>query len=165
MYLRRSFQALAIATVGIAAGPTVATEQTAPPLPNILSMRERAKVIDCILAERLDTVVPQIMREEYVDLWLLISREYFEEPAVKSMLDANSMAARRRTILVFYDPGDGQPIERLTVSRYGLAGLFEPSWDPDDQPNQWRPLRTSLLREIPQRSQSISRTQQLSATV
>ncbi|WP_287445319.1 M24 family metallopeptidase [Altererythrobacter sp.] len=161
MYLRRSFQALAIATVGIAAGPTVAsttslgtipmseTEQTSPPLPDILSMRERAKVIDRILAERLDTVVPQIMREEDVDLWLLMSREYFEEPVVRSMLDAKSMAARRRTILIFYDPGDGQPIERLTVSRYGLAGLFEPSWDPDDQPNQWKAVADIIAQRDP----------------
>lgn len=161
MYLRRSFQALAIATVGIAAGPTVAsttslgtipmseTEQTSPPLPDILSMRERAKVIDRILAERLDTVVPQIMREEDVDLWLLMSREYFEEPVVRSMLDAKSMAARRRTILIFYDPGDGQPIERLTVSRYGLAGLFEPSWDPDDQPNQWKAVANIIAQRDP----------------
>ena len=161
MYLRRLFQALAIATVGIAAGPTVAsttslgtipmseTEQTSPPLPDILSMRERAKVIDRILAERLDTVVPQIMREEDVDLWLLMSREYFEEPVVRSMLDAKSMAARRRTILIFYDPGDGQPIERLTVSRYGLAGLFEPSWDPDDQPNQWKAVANIIAQRDP----------------
>ena len=161
MYLRRSFQALAIATVGIAAGPTVAsttslgtipmseTEQTSPPLPDILSMRERAKVIDRILAERLDTVVPQIMRQEDVDLWLLMSREYFEEPVVRSMLDAKSMAARRRTILIFYDPGDGQPIERLTVSRYGLAGLFEPSWDPDDQPNQWKAVANIIAQRDP----------------
>ena len=161
MYLRRSFQALAIAIVGIAAGPTVAsttslgtlpmseTEQTSPPLPDILSMRERAKVIDRILAERLDTVVPQIMREEDVDLWLLMSREYFEEPVVRSMLDAKSMAARRRTILIFYDPGDGQPIERLTVSRYGLAGLFEPSWDPDDQPNQWKAVANIIAQRDP----------------
>ncbi|TWJ09862.1 M24 family metallopeptidase [Altererythrobacter ishigakiensis] len=161
MYLRRSFQALAIATVGIAAGPTVAsttsigkipmseTEQTSPPLPDILSMRERAKVINRILAERLDTVIPQIMREEDVDLWLLMSREYFEEPVVRSMLDAKSMAARRRTILIFYNPGDGQPIERLTVSRYGLAGLFEPSWDPDDQPNQWKAVANIIAQRDP----------------
>ncbi|MBO6609246.1 MAG: aminopeptidase P family protein [Altererythrobacter sp.] len=125
------------------------TEQTSPPLPDILSMRERAKVIDRILAERLDTVVPQIMREEDVDLWLLMSREYFEEPVVRSMLDAKSMAARRRTILIFYDPGDGQPIERLTVSRYGLAGLFEPSWDPDDQPNQWKAVADIIAQRDP----------------
>ncbi|MBO6945792.1 MAG: aminopeptidase P family protein [Altererythrobacter sp.] len=125
------------------------TEQTSPRLPDILSMRERAKVIDRILAERLDTVVPQIMREEDVDLWLLMSREYFEEPVVRSMLDARSMAARRRTILIFYDPGDGQPIERLTVSRYGLAGLFEPSWDPDDQPNQWKAVANIIAQRDP----------------
>ena len=52
------------------------------------------------------------------------------------MLDAESMSARRRTILILHDPGEGQEIERLTVSRYGLGGLFEPAWSPEEQPDQ-----------------------------
>ncbi|MBV7259682.1 M24 family metallopeptidase [Erythrobacter sp. WH158] len=125
------------------------TEQATPQLPVILTMRERADVIDRILAERLDTVIPQIMREEGVDLWLMMSREYFEEPVVASMLDAKSMAARRRTILIFFDPGEGQPIERLTVSRYGLAGLFEPSWNPEEQPDQWQAVADIIAARDP----------------
>nr|WP_298926957.1 M24 family metallopeptidase [uncultured Erythrobacter sp.] len=129
--------------------PMSETEQAAPQLPPILTMRDRADVIDRILAERLDTVIPQIMREEGVDLWLMMSREYFEEPVVASMLDAKSMSARRRTILIFHDPGEGQPIERLTVSRYGLAGLFGPSWNPDEQPDQWQAVADIIAARDP----------------
>lgn len=114
------------------------TEQAAPAVPPILSARERAETENRILAERLDTVIPAIMRAEGIDLWLLVAREYFEEPVVASMLDAESMHARRRTILIFHDPGEGKPVERLTVSRYGLGGLFAPAWDPVKQPDQWQ---------------------------
>ena len=131
--------------------PMSETEQVDPQLPPILSVRERAEIIDAILAERLDTVIPQIMREQGIDMWLLMAREYFEEPVVATMLDANSMSARRRTILVFHDPGDGQPIERLTVSRYGLAGLFEPSWDPAEQPDQWKAVAELIADRDPAR--------------
>ena len=120
-----------------------------PALPAILPMRERAEVIDAILAERLDTIVPTIMREQGIDLWLLMSREYFEDPVTASMLDANSFSARRRTILVFHDRGNGQPIERLTISRYGLADLFEPAWDPDEQPDQWKAVADLIAERDP----------------
>jgi Xaa-Pro aminopeptidase len=114
------------------------TEQAAPTVPPILSARERADTENRILAERLDTVIPAIMRAEGIDLWLLVAREYFEEPVVASMLDGENMHARRRTILIFHDPGAGKPVERLTVSRYGLGGLFMPAWDPAKQPDQWQ---------------------------
>ena len=118
------------------AGPSE-SEAAAPALPPILSPRERAATENRILAERLDTLIPQIMRAEGVDLWLLVAREYFEEPVVATMLDAENMHARRRTILIFFDPGEGKPVERLTVSRYGLGGLFAPAWNPDEEPDQW----------------------------
>lgn len=114
------------------------TEQAAPAVPPILSARERAETENRILTERLDTVIPAIMRAEGIDLWLLVAREYFEEPVVATMLDAENMHARRRTILIFHDPGAGKPVERLTVSRYGLGGLFMPAWDPAKQPDQWK---------------------------
>ena len=111
--------------------PMSETEQAHPALPPILTLRDRAKVVDAILADRLETVVPRLMREQKIDMWVLVAREYLEDPVVATMLDAESLRARRRTILVFYDPGAGKPIERLTVSRYGLGGLFKPVWKPD----------------------------------
>jgi Xaa-Pro aminopeptidase len=133
---------LVLFAVPAAAGPVFLemseTEEPAPVVPPILSARERAETENRILAERLDTIVPAIMREKGIDLWLLVAREYFEDPVVASMLDAESMHARRRTILIFHDPGGGKPVERLTVSRYGLGGLFAPAWDPAKQPDQWQ---------------------------
>jgi Xaa-Pro aminopeptidase len=127
------------------------TEQVAPAVPPILSARERAETENRILAARLDTAIPAIMRAEGIDLWLLVAREYFEEPVVASMLDAESMHARRRTILIFHDPGGGKPVERLTVSRYGLGGLFAPAWDPAKQPDQWQAAADLVAARNPAR--------------
>ncbi len=128
--------------------PAPATAQDMPP---ILPLRERAAVQDAWLAERLDIIVPRLMREQGVDAWVLIAREYLEDPVMTTMLDARSLRARRRTILVFHDPGEGRPIERLTVSRYGLGGLFAPAWDPDAQPDQWARLGAIVAERNPRR--------------
>lgn len=127
------------------------TENAKPAFPGILPLEDRAKIRDEWLAERLDTVVPVLMRENDIDMWILIAREYLEDPVVSTMLDAQSMHARRRTILIFYDPGNGEPIERLTVSRYGLAGLFTSAWDPETQPNQWQRLGELVTERDPRK--------------
>jgi Xaa-Pro aminopeptidase len=124
-------------------------EQPAPALPAILPVREQAKLENAILADRLDTIVPRLMRAQKVSMWLLVAREYFEEPVVATMLNAESLHARRRTILIFFDPGGGKPIERLTVSRYGLGGLFKPAWDPDKQPDQWKAVADIIAARDP----------------
>ncbi|MFO6446075.1 M24 family metallopeptidase [Erythrobacter sp. NE805] len=131
--------------------PLSETEATAPALPAILAPQERAEIENRILRERLDTVIPQIMRAEGVDLWLLVAREYFEEPVVATMLDAENMHARRRTILIFHDPGEGRAVERLTVSRYGLGGLFAPAWNPDRQPDQWAAVAELIAARNPRK--------------
>ena len=115
----------------------------------LFGLRERAVFIDNVLKTRLDTLLPQLMREEGIDMWVLMSREYFEDPVTASMLDAKSMHARRRTILILFDPGNGAPIERLTVSRYGLAGLFDPAWDPAIQPDQWQAVADIIAKRNP----------------
>lgn len=131
--------------------PMSQTEQAHPPLPEVLTQRDRAKVVDAILADRLETVIPRLMREQGVDMWVLVAREYLEDPVVATMLDGESMRARRRTILVFHDPGAGKPVERLTVSRYGLGGLFKPVWNPDAQPDQWKALADVIAARDPKK--------------
>lgn len=128
-----------------------AMEQDAPTAPKVLPLRDRARLQDKWLAERLDRLVPALMREQGIDMWVLIAREYLEDPVVATMLDAKSMHARRRTVLIFYDPGGGRPVERLTVSRYGLANLFKPAWNPDQEPDQWRQLGKLIAERRPKR--------------
>lgn len=160
----RNFKAVWAAAVAAALAPLGAAhaaeplvipmsdvEQAKPAMPQVLTMRERAKVQNALLADRLDKVVPRLMREQKIDMWVLVAREYFEEPVIATMLNAESMHARRRTILVFFDPGEGKPIERLTVSRYGLGGLFQPAWVPEQQPDQWKALAEIIAKRDPKK--------------
>lgn len=145
------FAAGSIAPASPIAPAANSVEQAVPTAPAILPLRDRALLEDKWLAERLDRVVPALMREQNIDMWVLIAREYLEDPVVATMLDAESMHARRRTILLFYDPGGGQPLERLTVSRYGLANLFKAAWNPDQEPDQWRQLGKIIRERQPKR--------------
>ncbi len=141
---------LAGAQPGVAFQPA-AGEARNPVMPTLLPLKEQAKLQDRWLRSRLDTIVPALMREHGFDMWVMIAREYLEDPVVATMLDAESMHARRRTILIFFDPGGGKPVERLTVSRYGLRGLFMPAWDPDKQPDQWRRLGELIAERNPKK--------------
>ena len=95
----------------------------------ILPLREQAEIRNGWLRERLDTLIPALMAQAGLDMWLVIAREYNEDPVVMTLLPEPEMAARRRTILVFARRSDGGA-DRLTISRYGLRGLYEAVWDP-----------------------------------
>lgn len=109
-----------------------------PALPKILSMRERAEVRDRWLTQRLDTIVPALMNETDTDMWVLIAREYNEDPVVSTMLPATWISARRRTILVFTRRGDR--VERTAIARYPVGDVFPSAWDPEIEPDQWKRL-------------------------
>jgi hypothetical protein len=139
-----------------AASPAVShsadqAESLSPALPPVLPLRSQARLRDVWLAERLETLVPKLMRENGIDMWILVAREYAEDPVVSTMLDAESFHARRRMILVFFDPGDGKPVERMTVSRYGLGSLFASAWNPDTQPDQWARLGEIVAARNPKK--------------
>lgn len=131
--------------------PVEGEQSTSPAMPPILSLREQAKVRDAWLLERFDTVLPQLMRENGVDMWVLVAREYLEDPVVTTMLNATNLRARRRTIIVFFDPGAGKPIERLVVSKHGMGDLYTPVWDMDKQPDQWARLREVIAERNPKK--------------
>ncbi|GGE09924.1 Xaa-Pro aminopeptidase [Polymorphobacter glacialis] len=127
------------------------TEPADPAFPVIMPLRDRAALENIWLKQRLDTIVPALMRENQIDMWVMVAREYLEDPVVATMLDGTSFSARRRTILVFYDPGAGKAVERFTVSRYGLSGLFDPAWNPEEQPDQWKALADIIKARNPKR--------------
>jgi hypothetical protein len=104
--------------------------------PQILSMRERAEVMDRWTENRLDTLIPELMRREKIDMWVLVAREYNEDPVLLTMLPATWQSSRRTTILLFYDNGEGETVERLAVARYDI-GFFKTEWNPEEEPDQW----------------------------
>jgi len=117
----------------------------------ILSMQDRAIVIDRLLEDKLQTKLPGLMRREGFDMWVVISREYNEDPIIKTLLPATWLAARRRTILVMYDPGPGKEIETLAVARYDVGTAFKRAWDPEKQPDQWKRLAEIISERQPEK--------------
>ncbi|MEM9857288.1 MAG: M24 family metallopeptidase [Bacteroidota bacterium] len=108
--------------------------------PLVLSMKDRAAVIDRLLEEKVKTTLPGLMRREGIDMWIVISREYNEDPIIKTLLPSTWLAARRRTILVMYDRGIKQGVETLAVARYDVGKTFTKAWDKDLEPDQWKRL-------------------------
>lgn len=113
----------------------------------ILPLRERASVMDELLKHRLDTLVPELMRREGIDTWVIMSREYNEDPVLKTMLPATWLGARRRTVLIFLDHGPEEGVERMAAARYGVGDIFKGSWNPDEEPDQWRRI-AQILNEF-----------------
>lgn len=104
---------------------------------HILSMKDRAATINRLLEDKVQNYLPEIMRREGIDMWVVVSREYNEDPVIKTLLPAEWLAARRRTILIFYDRGPEKGIETLAVARYDVGSIFKSDWDKEQQPNQW----------------------------
>ena len=115
----------------------------------ILPERERAVVIDNILSERFNNLLPQLMDRAEMDMWILISREYNEDPVLKTMLPATWLNARRRTILVFYRNKEENTIEKLAVARYNVGKNITSAWDKEKQPDQWQALTDIIQKYNP----------------
>lgn len=144
--------AAAFAMVALAPAAMAQEEQSmSPALPKIMSLRDQAQLRDAWLERRFETVLPQLMRENGVDMWVLIAREYLEDPVVSTMLNATNLRARRRTIIIFFDPGAGKPIERLVVSKHGMGDLYTPVWDMEKQPDQFARVRELIAERNPKK--------------
>lgn len=106
----------------------------------ILPERERALLKDEIIADRFENLLPELMDNTQIDMWLVISREYNEDPVMRTMLPATWLNARRRTILVFYRNKNGNIFEKLAVARYDVGKNITSAWDKEKQPDQWARL-------------------------
>ena len=94
----------------------------------ILPERERVRVMNEWLKWRLDNIIPKLMRREGIDMWLVINREYNEDPVYMSLVPEPAMAARRTSILIFYDQGEDLGVQRLSGSYYGIGEWYKATW-------------------------------------
>ena len=117
----------------------------------ILDQRERAVKINEILKYRFENLLPKLMDQAEIDMWILISREYNEDPVLKTMLPAEWLNARRRTILVFYRNNDKSYLDKLAVARYNFGENIISAWDKETQPNQWKRLNEIIEERNPKK--------------
>ena len=115
----------------------------------VLPLKERAKVMESIQEERFTTLLPQLMKAHQIDAWVLITREYNEDPVVKTMLPPTWLNARRRTILVFTrNPKTGE-VKRAAITRYPFGRLIPSAWKKEEQPDQMKALADYLRQNNP----------------
>lgn len=117
----------------------------------ILPLRERAAVVESLQEERLQKLLPQLMADSELDLWVLITREYNEDPVVKTLLPPTWLNARRRTILVMAKDPTTQKVERVALTRYAFGKHFPSVWNKEKQPDQWKALADYIVSKNPKR--------------
>lgn len=115
------------------------------PLP---TLREQANEQQSWLENRIQNVLPRLMAEYEVDLWVLSMREYAEDPVFWSLAAATTFAARRRSIYLFHLQDDGS-VRSIALGGSDQGGVFEAYRDPDQSvegrelwaDGQWRLFR------------------------
>jgi Xaa-Pro aminopeptidase len=122
-----------------------------PEVPAVLSLRARVEPVDRMLRDRLDRLLPRLMREAGIDLWLVIAREYADDPVYRTLVPEPLPGARRTSMLVFHDRGPDRGVERLSVTRYPIADLYVPVWDGGSDDDQWRRLAEIVAEREPRR--------------
>ena len=115
----------------------------------ILSEKDRAILKDELLEDRFQNLLPQLMDNANLDMWLLISREYNEDPVLKTMLPARWLNARRRTMILFYRNKKQNTIERIAVARYDIGKSIKSAWNKEQEPNQWNALSDIIAKRNP----------------
>ncbi len=89
------------------------------------TVRDQAQLQQKWLEQRLDSVLPMLMREHGIEMWVVPMREYNEDPVFRALVSPTTFGARRRTIYIFHDRGPNRGVERLALGGSSQGGLYE----------------------------------------
>ena len=129
--LSQSFRICCLVFILFLAIPAISKDQEVAAVDdsrNILSEKDRAQVMNNWLKWRLENIIPELMRREAIDMWLVINREYNEDPVYMSLVPEPVMYARRTSILIFHDRGQELGVDRLSGSYYGMGEWYQSTW-------------------------------------
>ena len=117
----------------------------------ILNLKDRATLIEKIQKDRLDNLLPELMSKNGIDMWIIITREYNEDPIIKTLLPPTWLNARRRTILVFSFDESTKKTESVAISRYNFGKNIKSIWDKEKNPNQMLALKNYIEKVNPKK--------------
>jgi Xaa-Pro aminopeptidase len=117
----------------------------------ILNLKDRATLIEKIQKDRLDNLLPELMSKNGIDMWIIITREYNEDPIIKTLLPPTWLNARRRTILVFSFDESTKKTESVAISRYNFGKNIKSIWDKEKIPNQMLALKNYIEKVNPKK--------------
>ena len=91
------------------------------------------------------------MSKNGIDMWIIITREYNEDPIIKTLLPPTWLNARRRTILVFSFDESTKKTESVAISRYNFGKNIKSIWDKEKNPNQMLALKDYIDKVNPKK--------------
>ena len=94
----------------------------------IRSLKEQYALKDQCLKERLEIILPQVMEDADVDMWIVASKEYHEDPTFKAMVPAEYLTARRITMFAFSKEADGIHRYSLSMPDKSVDKFYESKW-------------------------------------
>jgi len=123
----------------------------------IPTLRRQAALSNEWLRLRFDHVLPEIMRREGIDMWIVVCREHAEDPVYPTLVPYPNMFAWRLSMLVFFDRGAADGVERISVNPHGSGDFnreigfhYRPGWT--DQPEDpWARLARIVHERAPKR--------------
>jgi hypothetical protein len=116
---------LAYTVILLAATPVLSSGDG---FPRVLTQKERYETVDAVTRLRLDTLLPRMMDETNIDMWVMLCNEDNVDPVYKTMIPYRVWTEITQ-ILVLYKPGPGKEVERLNISRTKMNGLHKDTWD------------------------------------
>lgn len=116
----------------------------------VLPLRERESIIYRILQKRLDTLLPELMRETGFDMWIIIGQEDNHDPVFKTMMPVNIHTPKALQMLVFFDRG-AEGVERINLSRTKAGDLYDMPYTVRLPDPQWVWLREVIEQRDPHR--------------
>jgi len=118
---------------------------------DILPLKERANFINKLQKDRLNNLLPELMDKTGIDMWVLIAREYNEDPIIKTMLPPTWLNARRTTIVVFSLDSKTKEFSSVAIARYAFGDNIPSIWNKEQQPNQWEALKDYIVSKNPEK--------------
>ena len=118
---------------------------------DVLGLKERARVIEEIQKDRFDNLLPKLMEETGIDMWVIITREYNEDPVIKTLLPPTWLNARRRTILAFHYDKKSKDLEKVAIARYSFGKNIPSIWNKEEEPNQMKALAKFIEEKNPEK--------------
>lgn len=115
----------------------------------IKSVKEQYRIFDELLKKRIDTLMPKLMKETGIDLWLVLDREYNEDPVFSTLVPKLVKNVSRQGLLAFSLMPDGT-FEALSLSRPNsrLWDHYNQAYNPKEE-TQCEALRNLLEQKNP----------------
>lgn len=119
---------------------------------NILPLSQQADIKNDWLQYRLKHILPNLMKKTEIDMWIILGREYNEDPVMESLFPAPVMNASRLTGIIFIlkDDNDVDCLSLFPSNSTAFTPYYQPMWDKENE-TQWECINRIIKARNPQR--------------